>query len=1138
MTALATRPRKAKAAQNAAPPTSPAGSRPAVRPGPRIYNLFPLLVGTVRAWSAELPRIAAMGFDWVYLNPFHEAGFSGSLYAVKDVTKLDPRFRDEGAGSDDDQIRAFVAEAGRHGLRVMTDLVVNHASKDAVLASERRDAFLRYPSGELASPYAVDPDDPSKKTVWGDLAEFDYEDRASREFLTGYWDAYIRRMQGLGVGGFRCDAAYKVPPAVWRALIGSAKARDPDCLFAAETLGCTFEETKATAEAGFDYLFNSFAWWDFRKSWALENYERLRLLAPSISFPENHDTDRVAASLPADPARAARDLLLRYTLAAFFSSGVLLPIGYEWGYRRKVHVVETTPADREDETGIDISAGIAAVNRLRAELAPINLEGAEHKLSANDAPYLALLRMDAGHAEGANAAVLVLANVGEAAVTLAPETVLARTGGLFGPFMDRTPDLVPIVFEPGRPVMLAPGEVRILSAERVEAGVLAGRAVDDGAEPDGDGRVVIETVWPELDGGATPVKRVVGERVEVWADIFSDGHDKIAAEIIYRPLGEAEWRRSPMRFVDNDRWSGSFPLERNGRYEWTIEGWRDPFASWRHEIEAKRKAGVDVRLETIEGLRIAEAAAANAGVAGDGEALRDLLDQLGAAGEGSAKQLELMLEPHHALLIGRHADRVNLSRYPRTLGVIADRLAARFSAWYELFPRSTSHDPKRHGTFDDVVRHLPYVKEMGFDVLYFPPIHPIGHTNRKGKNNALKGQPGDVGSVYAIGDETGGHDAIHPDLGGIDAFRRMVDASLAHGLEIALDFAVQCSPDHPWIKQHPEWFDWRPDGTLKFAENPPKKYEDIVNVHFYGASKPALWYALRDAVLFWCGERVRIFRVDNPHTKPLPFWKWLIGEVNARYPDAIFLAEAFTRPKMMRALAKIGFQQSYTYFTWRNTKAELTEYMMELAHSPMAEYYRPNFFANTPDINPVYLQTSGPPGFIIRGTLAATLSSVYGVYSGFELAEGTPLPGKEEYLDSEKYEIRAWDYDRPGHIRDHITALNRIRRENPALWDFRNISFVNAFNDNILAYARITPEKDNALLILVNLDPKNRQECTYEVPLWQFGLPDHGAIEVEDLLKGGRFTLSGKSHRIALDPTERPLVIWRLVPPKGVATAQ
>ncbi len=1114
----------------AAPMVQPAA--PAFRPGPRIYNLFPLLVGTVSAWTAELPRIAAMGFDWVYVNPFHSAGFSGSLYATKDPASLDPRFRDPEGGDDDEQVARFVGEAARLGLRVMTDLVINHSSKDALLATERPDAFVRNMRGELESPYAVDPDDPAKRTVWGDLAEFDYANPASRAFLTVYWSEYLARMQGLGVGGFRCDAAYKVPPAVWRELIGSAKARDAETVFAAETLGCTFDEAVATAKAGFDYLFNSFAWWDFRKSWALEALETTRLLAPSIAFPENHDTDRVAAKIPDEASREAieADLVMRYALAAFFSGGVLMPIGYEHGARRRLHVVETTPEEREPASGIDISGRIAAINALKAELPAANVEGAQVRLSAPDASHVALLRLDGGHAQGSRHALLVLANPGDKAVTVEAAPLLSRTGGLFDPFVDRTPGSVPLVLQPGGAVALAPKEVRVFSSERA-AGTTADLAE---TVPEGSGRVVIETVTPELDGGRSPVKRLVGETVRVEADIFTDGHDKIAAAILYRPADEAAWRRAPMRFVDNDRWAGTFPLERNGRYVFTVEGWRDPFATWEHEIDAKRKAGIDVSLETIEGVRIAEGAAGNATGAGDGEALKTLVATLRTLPRGSAGQLDLLLDHHNAELIGRHAEKVNLSRYPAEPGVIADRLAARFSAWYELFPRSMSHDEARHGTFDDVIAMLPYVRGMGFDVLYFPPINPIGLTNRKGKNNALKAEPGDVGSVYAIGDETGGHDAVHPDLGGIDAFRRMVDASLAHGLEIALDFAIQCSPDHPWIRQHPEWFEYRPDGTMKYAENPPKKYEDIYNVHFYGASKPSLWYALRDAVLFWCRERVRIFRVDNPHTKPLPFWEWMIREVNARYPDAIFLAEAFTRPKMMRKLAKVGFQQSYTYFTWRDTKAELTEYMTELAHSEMAEYYRPNFFTNTPDINPVYLQTSGRAGFVVRATLAATLSSAYGIYNGFELCEAA-LFRKEEYLDSEKYQIRVWDYDRPGNIRDHVTKLNRIRRENPALWDFRGITFTNAWNDNILAYTRWTEAKDNLLLILVNLDPANRQECTYEVPVWEFGLPDDGTVAVEDLLGGHVFTLRGKTHRIALDPAERSAVIWRLSLPKAKA---
>ncbi len=805
-------------------PIPESGPAAAAQTGPRIYNLFPLLVGTVSAWKAELPRIATMNFDWVYLNPFHEAGFSGSLYAVKDVTKLDPRFRDEGAGSDDEQIRSFVEEARRHGLKVMADLVINHTSKDAVLATEHPEVFIRNMWGELESPYAVDPDDPTKRTIWGDLAELDYSSPTSRAFLLGYWGEYVARMQALGIAGFRCDAAYKVPPDVWKPLITDAKRRDGACLFAAETLGCTFDEAVATATAGFDYLFNSFAWWDFKKSWALEAQEKTRLLAPTIAFPENHDMDRVAAGIPdeASQTEIEAELVMRYALAAFFSSGVLMPLGYETGSRRKVHVVESTPDDRENLTAIDVSDRIAEINRLKAELPVANVEGAEYKISASDAPYLALLRLDAGHALAANAALLILANTGATAVTVESGAILGRTGGMLGPFIDRTPGAVPLVFEPCNPVLLGPREVRILVAQRDLA-----PAATPGLAPKGEGRVIIEAVLPELDGGRTPVKRVVGEAVEVSADIFSDGHDKIAAAILYRPADEAEWRRAPMSFVDNDRWAGSFSVERNTRYLFTIEGWRDPFASWLHEIHAKQKAGVDVTLETIEGVKIAEMAARNAETGPEGPAMAAILDGLAKADGDAAARLALLLDEHNVPLISRHAERVNLSRYPQEIPVIADRLAAQFSAWYELFPRSMSHDPDRHGTFEDVVRHLPYVKDMGFDVLYFPPIHPVGLRNRKGRNNSLTAKPGDVGSVYAIGSEAGGHDAIHPDLGDFESFRRMVDAAHAHGLEIAFDFAVQCSPDHPWIKQHPEWFEYRPDGTMKYAENPPKKYADI-----------------------------------------------------------------------------------------------------------------------------------------------------------------------------------------------------------------------------------------------------------------------------------------------------------------------
>jgi starch synthase (maltosyl-transferring) len=461
-----------------------------------------------------------------------------------------------------------------------------------------------------------------------------------------------------------------------------------------------------------------------------------------------------------------------------------------------------------------------------------------------------------------------------------------------------------------------------------------------------------------------------------------------------------------------------------------------------------------------------------------------------------------------------------------------DRPQAAFASWYELFPRSQSANVHRHGTFADVVARLPDIRRMGFDVLYFPPIHPIGKTNRKGRNNTLTSAFDDVGSPYAIGAAEGGHDTIHPQLGTLEDFRRLVRAARENGLEIALDFAIQCSPDHPWLRDHPEWFSWRPDGSIKYAENPPKKYEDIVNVDFYGRDAAGLWAALRTIVLYWAGEGVRIFRVDNPHTKPLPFWQWMIADVRALYPDVIFLSEAFTRPKMMYRLAKAGFSQSYTYFTWRNTKRELTEYLAELTTTEVREFFRPHFFVNTPDINPYFLQTSGRPGFLIRAALAATLSGLWGVYSGFELCESAPLPGREEYLDSEKYEIRARDQNAPGNIIAEITMLNRLRRAHPALQSHLGVKFYNAFNDHVLLYGKMAPGEEDMILVAVNLDPHDVQEATFELPLWEWKLPDHGSLLVEDLVHEHTSVWTGKLQRVRLDPADLPYAIWRLAPPE------
>jgi starch synthase (maltosyl-transferring) len=644
--------------------------------------------------------------------------------------------------------------------------------------------------------------------------------------------------------------------------------------------------------------------------------------------------------------------------------------------------------------------------------------------------------------------------------------------------------------------------------------------------PDISERIAICAAWPEIDGGY-PAKAAIGDAIDIECDILSDGHDQLRAAVVHRTPSGSE-SRTPLQPVGNDRWRAQVKLAEIGEHTFVIEAWRSAFATWTAHAKARHGAGEDLTVEFAVARRLIAAAEANTEEPNAFRAVLADFDQ--AAASGAPAVLALVQSEAVQNLFDRAGPRSHLKTYDRMLTVRAERRAAAFSAWYELTPRSQSGDAGRHGTFADVIARLPYVRDMGFDVLYLTPIHPIGATNRKGRNNSLVAEPDDPGSPYAIGSRDGGHDAIHPELGDIDDFRALVVAAREHGLELALDFAVQCSLDHPWIKAHPEWFDWRPDGSIRFAENPPKKYEDIVNVHFYDDAFPALWLALRDVVLHWVREGVRIFRVDNPHTKPFPFWAWLIRTVQAEYPDVIFLSEAFTRPKIMRHLAKIGFTQSYSYFTWRNTKQELTDYVIELTTGPSRAYMRPNFFVNTPDINPFYLQSGGRAAHRVRLVLAATLAGNYGVYSGFELCEATPLKGKEEYADSEKYELRAWDWDRPGHIREDIRFINRLRQTSPSLQIFSNTKFYNAWNDNILYYGKATEDRTDILLFAVNLDPHNAHDCDFEVPLWEFGLPDHGTVEVEDVVSGHRFSWTGKVQHMRLDPETMPYVVWRLRP--------
>ena len=642
-------------------------------------------------------------------------------------------------------------------------------------------------------------------------------------------------------------------------------------------------------------------------------------------------------------------------------------------------------------------------------------------------------------------------------------------------------------------------------------------------------RVAIEGIVPEIDGGRFAAKGVAGQPFAVAADIFSDGHEVIAAALVTRRNGEKPWTEVPMTFLVNDRWEAQTLFAEPGAYAYSIVAWRDIFGTWARDVRKKLAVGQDVSVEIEEARLILEATKASGE---DRRALKALKADMEATTDPTAP----LLTEATAVLMARIGPRANVTRYRHDLPLWIDRERAAFSAWYELFPRSQGK-PGVHGTFRDVIGKLDYVKDLGFDVLYFPPIHPIGLTNRKGKNNSLKAGPGDVGSPYAIGSKDGGMFDVHPELGTMKDFDALVKAAAKKGLEIAIDVALNASPDHPWVKEHPDWFERRPDGTIKYAENPPKKYEDIVNFRYYlddGTANAPFWEAIRDLFLHWAGHGVLCFRVDNPHTKPYPFWEWIIAEVRAQHPGAIFLSEAFTRPKVMKRLAKIGFNQSYSYYTWRNTKAEFTEYLTELTTEECRHTMRVNFFTNTPDINPIFTQTSGRPGFRTRALLAGTLTGNWGLYAGFEFCEAEPLPGKEEYLDSEKYELKHRDLDAAGHIKDDVRLINRIRREEPAMRTFTNLEFFTAQHPEVLYYGRMDPAQDSFVLFHVLIDPHNAADFAFELPLWRFGLPDDGAIGVQDLINGNHFTWNGKQHSLQLDPETRPYAIWKLTPPAKV----
>ncbi|HEY3093734.1 MAG TPA: alpha-1,4-glucan--maltose-1-phosphate maltosyltransferase [Vicinamibacterales bacterium] len=665
------------------------------------------------------------------------------------------------------------------------------------------------------------------------------------------------------------------------------------------------------------------------------------------------------------------------------------------------------------------------------------------------------------------------------------------------------------------------------------------------------GRVIVERVCPEIDGGRFPIKRSVGEQVTVGADIFADGHDLLAGVVKYRPCRSCrggssdpplEWREIPLTSRDNDRWEATFIVTELGEYEYTIEAWIDRFGTWLKGLVAKADAGQDVANELLEGAQIIQQAAgrlkaaptygnveatygnveagfSRPGATDEGLRLLEIADMLRGASPQVAR-VWAAKDPSLRALMDARPDRRASTTYERTLICRVDSVRARFGAWYEMFPRSVTTDPSRSGTFREAESRLGGIAAMGFDVVYLPPVHPIGETHRKGRNNSLNAEPGDPGSPWAIGSAAGGHTAIEPGLGTIDDFDRFVRLANRLGLQVALDVAFQASPDHPWVREHPGWFRHRPDGSIKYAENPPKKYQDIYPIDFESAEWEPLWNALKDVFLFWIGHGVRIFRVDNPHTKSFRFWEWVIAEIRRDYPDAIFLAEAFTRPKVMRYLAKAGFNQSYTYFTWRNSAHELRDYLDELTKTELQEYMRPNFFANTPDILHEYLQTGGRPAFEVRLVLAATLAASYGIYSGFELCENLPVKkGSEEYLDSEKYQIKPRDWHQADSLRELIARVNAIRREQPALQQNATLSFYQTDNPHFLWFGKWHPA--GRVLVIANTDPHWTQQGWVQVPIWEMGIGARDRYVVEDLLDGARYTWRGEWNFVKLDPTER-----------------
>lgn len=1064
------------------------------RKAPRIYYIHPLLLRGVEGWKEAFRHAKSLGFDTVLTAPLTQRGYGASVFVTGDADRTDPAL---GLCESNVDAARLLAELARgEGLELMLDL-----------ALDRRAAFPSSTSHAALADPRIAPDK-ARSQYLSQLPE------PEQEAWFAAWESRIARLTEAGICGFRGLGLNGVTAHAWRRLrMAAGKAR-----FLAWTPGTDFALRRELANE-FEGCFSSFAWWDLEERWLLEEYDLQRAYGFQIAFPEAPFGKRIAHGIDSVEIRVRR-ARQRLWLAARLGQGLLVPMGFEFGV--------ATPLDPIHGHGggirglkadgcYDLCADIRALNE---QTVAAGEQPHLKRLSTGQGSILALMQSPQDDLRASSAVHILLLNKDMRRSVAAPMQPVREAASAFLPLREADNQNQQ---EAGTTLRLPPGDVRVLHGAASQP-VTNALSVPDAETAAESPRLTIEDVTPTVDQGRFPAKRIVGDTITVEADVFGDGHDPISASVFWRAADEAEWAEVPMRKGENDRWKAQFTPRRVGRHEFAVESWRNPFQIFRYEFGKKHEARLDLHLEIKEGTQlIAKAAEANEGPLR--EALSDLLSKLESGSE--SERVALLLASATGQLMAKADKRPHRFR-SAAMPLEVERKEAGFASWYQIFPRSQSGDPSRHGTFDDVIKRLPAIRDMGFDVLYFPPIHPIGKTNRKGRNNTLNAGPNDPGSPYGIGSEDGGHDAIHPELGTFEDFRRLVQEAHKHGLEIALDLAIQASPDHPWLKDHPGWFDWRPDGTVRYAENPPKKYEDIVNVDFYAPDAiPGLWQELRDVVQLWVDQGVKLFRVDNPHTKPFPFWEWLIADIRNRHPEVVFLSEAFTRPKVMYRLAKVGFSQSYTYFTWRNTKWELETYMRELTQEEPREFFRPHFFVNTHDINPDFLQNAPRSAYLIRAALAATLSGLWGVYNGFELCEGRPDAKRKEYADSEKYEIRAWDYDRPGNIKGEIAMLNRIRRENPALHSHLGLRQLIAWNDNLMFFEKSSPARDNVLLVGVSLDPHAAQEADVEIPLWAWNLPDHGTLNLEDLIGGAKFSLSGKWQRLRLEP-QMPFSIWRV----------